>query len=181
MRSIIFYCMGICMLISGCTSVPENVRPVEGFEIPRYLGTWYEIARFDHSFERGLSEVTATYSMREDGGVRVINKGYSQKKGEWDEAEGKAYFVSNSSTGHLKVSFFGPFYASYVIMALDKENYEYALITGPDKDYLWILARTPSLPKKTVDMLLAIAEQAGYDTNKFIWVEHTGNVVETKR
>ena len=179
MRSIIFYCMGICMLISGCTSVPENVRPVEGFEIPRYLGTWYEIARFDHSFERGLSEVTATYSMREDGGVRVINKGYSQKKGEWDEAEGKAYFVSNSSTGHLKVSFFGPFYASYVIMALDKEKYEYALITGPDKDYLWILARKPSLPKKTVDMLIAIAEKAGYDTSKLIWVEHTGNVVET--
>ena len=179
MRSIIFYCMGICMLISGCTSVPENVRPVEGFEIPRYLGTWYEIARFDHSFERGLSEVTATYSMREDGGVRVINKGYSQKKGEWDEAEGKAYFVSNSSTGHLKVSFFGPFYASYVIMALDKEKYEYALITGPDKDYLWILARTPSLPKKTVDMLIAIAEKAGYDTSKLIWVEHTDNTVET--
>ncbi len=179
MRSIIFYCMGICMLISGCTSVPENVRPVEGFELPRYLGTWYEIARFDHSFERGLSEVTATYSMREDGGVRVINKGYSQKKGEWDEAEGKAYFVSNSSTGHLKVSFFGPFYASYVIMALDKENYEYALITGPDKDYLWILARTPSLPKKTVDMLIAIAEKAGYDTSKLIWVEHADNTIET--
>ncbi len=179
MRSIIFYCMGICMLISGCTSVPENVRPVEGVELPRYLGTWYEIARFDHSFERGLSEVTATYSMREDGGVRVINKGYSQKKGEWDEAEGKAYFVSNSSTGHLKVSFFGPFYASYVIMALDKENYEYALITGPDKDYLWILARTPSLPKKTVDMLIAIAEKAGYDTSKLIWVEHADNTIET--
>ena len=179
MRSIIFYCMGICMLISGCTSVPENVRPVEGFELPRYLGTWYEIARFDHSFERGLSEVTATYSMREDGGVRVINKGYSQKKGEWDEAEGKAYFVSNSSTGHLKVSFFGPFYASYVIMALDKEKYEYALITGPDKDYLWILARTPSLPKKTVDMLIAIAEKAGYDTSKLIWVEHADNTIET--
>lgn len=178
MRSTMLYCIGICLLISSCTSVPDNVRPVGEFELPRYLGTWYEIARFDHSFERGLSEVTATYSMREDGGVRVINKGYSQKKGEWDEAEGKAYFVSNSSTGHLKVSFFGPFYASYVIMALDKENYEYALITGPDKDYLWILARTPSLPKQTVDKLITIAEQAGYDTNKLIWVEHTGNAVE---
>lgn len=179
MRFIMFYCIGVCLLVSGCTSVPENVKPVEGFELPRYLGTWYEIARFDHSFERGLNEVTATYSMREDGGVKVINKGYSQQKGEWDEAEGKAYFVNNSTTGHLKVSFFGPFYASYVIMALDKENYEYALITGPDKDYLWMLARTQSLPKPTINKLLTVAEKAGYDTNKLIWVEHTDNVAET--
>ena len=158
--------------LSGCTGVPENVKPVRGFELPRYLGEWYEIARFDHSFEEGLSEVTATYSMRDDGGVKVINRGYSKEDGRWDEAEGKAYFVESETTGHLKVSFFGPFYASYVIMELDQKGYQYALITGPDKDYLWILARTPTISDEVRARLLEKARAAGYDTNKLIWVEH---------
>jgi|TARA_Y100000296_G_scaffold36685_1_gene42449 apolipoprotein D and lipocalin family protein len=158
--------------LSGCTGVPENVKPVRGFELPRYLGEWYEIARFDHSFEEGLSEVTATYSMRDDGGVKVINRGYSKEDGRWDEAEGKAYFVESETTGHLKVSFFGPFYASYVIMELDKKGYQYALITGPDKDYLWILARTPTISDEVRARLLEKARTAGYDTSKLIWVEH---------
>jgi apolipoprotein D and lipocalin family protein len=145
---------------------------VEGFELPRYLGKWYEIARFDHSFEEGLSEVTATYSMRDDGGVKVINRGFSVEENAWDEAEGKAYFVESETTGHLKVSFFGPFYASYVIMELDKEGYQYALITGPDKDYLWILARTPSISDEVRTRLLEKATSAGYDVSKLIWVEH---------
>ena len=156
----------------GCTGVPTNVSPVQDFELPRYLGKWYEIARFDHSFEEGLSNVTATYTMRDDGGVSVINRGYSAEEGSWDEAQGKAYFVGNSSTGHLKVSFFGPFYASYVIMQLDKQDYQYALITGPDKDFLWILARSPNISKATVEALVQTAKDAGYDTNKLIWVEH---------
>lgn len=158
--------------LSGCTGVPENVKPVKDFELPRYLGEWYEIARFDHSFEEGLSEVTATYSMRDDGGVKVINRGYSKEDGRWDEAEGKAYFVESETTGHLKVSFFGPFYASYVIMELDQKGYQYALITGPDKDYLWILARTPTISDEVRARLLEKARAAGYDTNKLIWVEH---------
>lgn len=158
--------------LAGCTGVPEKVEPVEGFELPRYLGEWYEIARFDHSFEEGLSEVTASYSMREDGGVKVINRGYSKEEGKWDQAEGKAYFVENETTGHLKVSFFGPFYASYVIMELDKDGYQYALITGPDKDYLWILARTPTISDEVRARLLEKARTAGYDTSKLIWVEH---------
>ncbi|HBI75487.1 MAG TPA: lipocalin, partial [Alteromonas macleodii] len=90
----------------------------------------------------------------------------------WDEAEGKAYFVESETTGHLKVSFFGPFYASYVIMELDKEGYQYALITGPDKDYLWILARTPSISDEVRTRLLEKATSAGYDVSKLIWVEH---------
>ena len=158
--------------LSGCTGMPDNVEPVKGFELPRYLGKWYEIARFDHSFEEGLSEVTATYSMRSDGGVKVINRGFSKEEKTWDEAEGKAYFVESETTGHLKVSFFGPFYASYVIMELDKEGYQYALITGPDKDYLWILARTPSISDDVRMGLLKKATAAGYDVSKLIWVEH---------
>ncbi|WP_338519056.1 lipocalin family protein [Alteromonas gracilis] len=163
----------LLFILSGCTGVPDNVQPVTGFELSRYLGTWYEVARFDHSFEDGLSEVTATYSMRDDGGVNVINKGFSKEDNSWDEAQGRAFFVGEPSTGHLKVSFFGPFYASYVIMSLDKKNYQYALVTGPDKDFLWILARTPSLPESTIKQLLSTAQQAGYDTDKLIWVEHS--------
>ena len=144
--------------LAGCTSVPEGVTPVTGFESERYLGTWYEIARFDHSFEDGLSRVTATYSKREDGGIRVLNKGYDAATGEWDEAEGKAYFVSDETTGHLKVSFFGPFYASYVIAELDKDNYQYSLVTGPDRSYLWILARQPTLSQDVLDELLSKAK-----------------------
>ena len=158
--------------LAGCTSVPEGVTPVTGFESERYLGTWYEIARFDHSFEEGLSRVTATYSKREDGGIRVLNKGYDAATGEWDEAEGKAYFVSDETTGHLKVSFFGPFYASYVIAELDKDNYQYSLVTGPDRSYLWILARQPTLSQDVLDELLSKAKSLGYATDEFIWVDH---------
>ena len=158
--------------LAGCTSVPEGVTPVTGFESERYLGTWYEIARFDRSFEDGLSRVTATYSKREDGGIRVLNKGYDAATGEWDEAEGKAYFVSDETTGHLKVSFFGPFYASYVIAELDKDNYQYSLVTGPDRSYLWILARQPTLSQDVLDELLSKAKSLGYATDEFIWVDH---------
>lgn len=158
--------------LAGCTSVPEGVTPVTGFESERYLGTWYEIARFDHSFEDGLSRVTATYSKREDGGIRVLNKGYDAATGEWDEAEGKAYFVSDETTGHLQVSFFGPFYASYVIAELDKDNYQYSLVTGPERSYLWILARQPTLSQDVLDELLSKAKSLGYATDEFIWVEH---------
>ena len=158
--------------LAGCTSVPEGVTPVTGFESERYLGTWYEIARFDHSFEDGLSRVTATYSKREDGGIRVLNKGYDAATGEWDEAEGKAYFVGDETIGHLKVSFFGPFYASYVIADLDRAEYQYSLVTGPDRSYLWILARQPTLPKSVLNELVNKAKSLGYPTDELIWVEH---------
>ena len=161
------------MAIAGCTSVPEGVKPVENFEAERYLGTWYEIARFDHSFERGLSKITANYTKREDGGIRVLNRGYNEEEGEWSEAEGKAYFVEDAQTGHLKVSFFGPFYASYVVAALDKEDYSYSLVTGPDRTYLWILSRTPTLPQAVLDQLIARAKSLGFDTSKLIWVDHS--------
>ena len=132
----------VCLL-TGCIGIPENVKPVDNFKLEKYLGKWYEIARLDHSFERGLSRVTADYSLRPDGGVKVINRGYSAKDNKWKEAVGKAYFVKGPDQGFLKVSFFGPFYGSYVVFALDHENYQYALVSGPDKSYLWLLARSP--------------------------------------
>lgn len=165
--------LGICFLLASCTGMPENVTPVKQFELPRYLGTWYEIARLDHSFERGLSQVTANYSLREDGGVNVINRGYSQADKAWKEAEGKAYFVDEADTGYLKVSFFGPFYGSYVVFELDKENYNYALISGPDKDYFWILARQPQLEPDLLQSLIAKAKSLGFATEKLIIVDHS--------
>ena len=160
------------MFTYGCVGIPDNVQPVDGFELERYLGKWYEIARLDHSFERGLSNVTATYSMRDDGGVKVINKGYNTKKGEWDEAEGKAYSIGDPTVGRLKVSFFGPFYGGYNIFELDKENYQYSLVCGPDKSYLWILARDPSIDKTIIDRLVAKASGLGFSTEKLIFVSH---------
>ena len=160
------------LLCVGCVSVPDGVKPVDNFQAQRYLGKWYEIARLDHSFERGLTRVTAEYSRREDGGIRVVNRGYLAGEGKWKEAEGKAYFVHGPDQGFLKVSFFGPFYGSYVILELDKQDYSYALVCGPDKSYLWILARSPELDKNIINRLMSRALSLGFDTGKLIFVKH---------
>jgi apolipoprotein D and lipocalin family protein len=157
---------------AACTGAPEGVEPVTGFELDRYLGTWYEIARLDHSFERGLSNVTADYSLRDDGGVRVINRGYKAEDGEWDEAEGKAYFVGDEDVGQLKVSFFGPFYGGYNVFELDKDGYQYSMVAGPDRSYLWILSRTSDLDDAVLERLLAKAGELGFPLGELIMVEH---------
>jgi len=165
----------LCAAILGlaaCTGAPEGVPVVEDFKLDQYLGTWYEIARLDHSFERGLEKVTANYSLRDDGGVHVVNRGYNAAKGEWDEAIGKAYFVGSRDTGQLKVSFFGPFYGGYNIVELDHENYQYSLVAGPNRSYLWILARSPHLDRAIVDELVARAAQLGFATDELIFVKH---------
>ncbi len=159
----------IAFLFTGCAGVPKGVKPVQGFELNRYLGRWYEIARLDHSFERGMSHVTADYSLRDDGGVRVLNRGYSEKKKEWKSAEGKAYFVKTPDQGYLKVSFFGPFYGSYVVFELDQKYYQYAVISGPNKSYLWILARKPEIDPGLKDTLMSKAAALGFDTTKLIF------------
>lgn len=159
-----------CAMIGGCLGMPENVAPVGNFDIDRYMGKWYEIARLDHSFERGLEQVTAEYSLREDGGVTVKNRGFSAQDNEWNEAMGKAYFVNDSKEGYLKVSFFGPFYGSYVIFELDKENYQYAFVSGPDLSYLWLLSRTPSPSREIIDDFLVRAKKIGFDVNSLIMV-----------
>ena len=160
------------LLLTACVGIPEDVEPVKNFKVDRYLGKWYEIARLDHSFERGLSQVTANYSMRSDGGVKVINSGYSAENSRWKEATGKAYFVENPDIGYLKVSFFGPFYGAYIVFELDHENYQYALVSGPDKSYLWILSRSPKINETTKFMLINKAAELGFDTSKLIYVEH---------
>jgi apolipoprotein D and lipocalin family protein len=156
------------LLISGCTGIPEGVRPVTGFQLDRYLGTWHEIARLDHSFERGLSDVSATYSRRPDGGVDVLNRGYDAAKGQWREASGRAYFLDGPDVGSFKVSFFGPFFGGYHIFALDPD-YRWALVAGYDHDYLWILARERQLPPDLLEGLLDRAHSAGFATDALIF------------
>ncbi|MCC5881152.1 MAG: lipocalin family protein [Halomonas sp.] len=159
-----------CLLLVACTGSPKGTQPVSGFELERYLGQWYEIARFDHSFERGLDCVTAEYTMREDGGVRVVNRGVNLETGEVDEAEGRAYFVRDESVGHLKVSFFGPFYSGYNVLALD-DDYGWALVAGPSRDYLWILSREPELDPDLHANLVERAERMAFPVNEFLRVE----------
>ncbi len=169
------YCNAIllsfALAMAGCMGMPQGVEPVDEFELDRYLGKWYEIARLDHSFERGLEQVTAEYSLRDDGGVRVINRGYSAKDGEWNEAEGKAYIVESEDKGYLKVSFFGPFYGSYVVFELDKENYEYAFVSGPDTSYLWLLSRTPQISDDILQLFRQRARDLGFEVKDLILVQ----------
>ncbi len=164
--------MVFVLLLAGCVNVPENITPVDNFNIERYLGKWYEIARLDHSFERGLTSVSADYSLRSDGGLRVMNRGYSQKEKKWKKIEGKGYFVDHKDDGFLKVSFFGPFYGSYVVFDLDRENYSYALVCGPDKSFLWLLARSPKIDEHLKKNLVDKAAILGFDTDKLIYVRH---------
>ena len=164
--------LAVSLPLCACTGIPEGIEPVDDFELRPYLGTWYEIARLDHRFERGLSNVTATYTLRDDGGVNVVNRGYRASEGEWDSAEGKAYFIGDSDIGRLKVSFFGPFYGAYNIIELDRQNYGYSMVTGPNRSYLWILAREPSLSEPVMEHLIARAAALGFATDELILVEH---------
>ena len=158
----------LCLVLLACTGDDAKYKAITGFEADKYLGTWYEIARLDHSFERGLDKVYAEYSLREDGGMKVINHGFDTKKQKWNEAVGKAYFVEIPDVGRLKVSFFGPFYGAYTIVELDKTSYSYALVTGGD-DYLWILSRTPQMSYIVKQQLIAKAKALGFETDKLIY------------
>jgi apolipoprotein D and lipocalin family protein len=162
----------LALLLAGCVGKPDNITPVDKFDSARYLGTWYEIARLDHSFERGLSRVTAQYSLRDDGGLKVVNRGYDSAKKEWKLAEGKAYFVGQPDVAYLKVSFLGPFYGAYIVFDLDQQDYRHSMISGPDKSYLWILSRTPTMDPATKKRLVDKAQALGFDTTKLIHVEH---------
>ena len=160
----------VALMLAGCAGYPKTVRPVEGFDLERYLGKWYEIARLDHRFERGLINVSAEYSLNADGSVRVLNRGFNVEANEWEDAEGRAVFVEEPDMGYLKVSFFGPFYGSYVIFELDAD-YQYAFISGPDTSYLWLLSRTPVVDAAVYARFLERAGAAGFDVDELIRVE----------
>lgn len=151
--------------------MPEGIVPVKNFNVSRYLGKWYEIARLDHSFEHGLSNVTAEYELRCDDGINVINRGFLAEENKWKVAEGKAYFVGSRDEGHLKVSFFGPFYGSYIIFDLDQENYQYAFVSGYNTSYLWLLSRTPTVSEAVKKRFVEKSKELGFDTNALIFTE----------
>ena len=158
--------------VLGCTGVPKGLKPVSEFDGQRYMGKWYEIARLDHSFERNLSNVSATYAQGSSGLISVTNRGYNEKTGKWKQIEGRARFIGDNTVGSLKVSFFGPFYGGYHVIALDKENYSYAMVAGPNLSYLWILSRSTSLDETILSNLTDKAAEWGFKTTELITVEH---------
>lgn len=160
-------------LVTGCASIgpPPGVTPVAPFDFSRYQGRWYELARLDHSFERGMTDVSAVYSIQPDGSVRVVNRGFDPSAGRWREAVGKALFSGMPTTGSLKVSFFGPFYGGYHVVALDAA-YRWALVMGPDRSYCWILARDKQLDPVQREVITTQAKALGIDTTALIWVAH---------
>ena len=193
----LFISLSACLLIS-CTGTPDNIRPITHFSVDTYLGTWYELARLDHGFERGLEQVSANYSVREDGGIRVLNKGLNSEEQTWQQAEGKAFLMAEDNIGHLKVSFFGPFYGSYIIFELGHDDslklerqladsnaaaateqlssdnqHAYAFVSGHNKKYLWLLARQPQVSDQLKEHFLEQAQLLGFAADELIWVKQS--------
>ena len=172
MKQIKLFMIGLAFIsiFGSCSTIPKGATAVEPFDLNRYLGKWYEIARFDFRFERGLNNTTANYSLNTDGTVKVLNRGFKYDENKWEEAIGKAKQVADGKA-MLKVSFFGPFYGGYNVLALDSE-YKYALVSGSNLDYLWILSRETTIPDDIKTRYLELAGKLGFDTSKLIWVEH---------
>jgi len=173
--------LGLVAFLQGCVlSVPAGVKPVAGFDVNQYLGRWYEIARLDNRFQRGLEQVTATYSLREDGSICVENTGWHSQTGQQKTVVGKAKFVSAKQIGHLKVSFWGPFYGSYVIFHLEAD-YSVAMVCGSNRNYCWILARNPVLSTGDIARYREIARENGFAVEDLIYAPSTvpvSNIVD---
>jgi apolipoprotein D and lipocalin family protein len=166
------FLLALTIICPGCVSVPDGIEPIKGFDSAHYLGKWYEIARLDHSFESGLNNVTAQYSLSADGGIIVLNRGYDEQAKKWKEAKGRAYFVGSKDTGFLKVSFFGPFYGSYIIFGLERNDYQYSFVCGPDRKYLWLLCRTSRISEALKQRFILEAKNLGFETDKLVFVKH---------
>lgn len=162
--------LGLILINSCSVGIPDKANAVQNFDSEKYLGKWYEIARFDFKFEKNMNQVTATYTRNEDGTIKVDNKGYDYVKNEWKQSIGEAKFVKSQNEARLKVSFFKPFWAGYNVIDLE-ENYKYALVAGKNLDYLWILSREKTIPDNIKNRFLEKAKSIGYDTSRLIWVE----------
>lgn len=165
--------LGTCaVLFNACKiTLPKGAKAVKPFDSKRYLGKWYEIARLDFKYEKNLNNVTATYSEKENGQIQVDNRGYDTVKKEWKQSIGKAMLVKDPTEARLKVSFFGPFYSGYNVIALDPD-YQYALVAGNNLKYLWILSRTVSIPVSIKRAYLVQAKKLGYRTEDLVWTAH---------
>ena len=173
MRWILALTLGAAALIytSSCASIPKGASAVKPFDVNKYLGKWYEIARKDFKYEKNLNNVTADYSLNKDGSIRVVNRGYDVVKEEWKESVGKAKPVGDPKEGRLKVSFFGPFYSGYNVIDIDPD-YQYVLVAGDDLKNLWILSRRPTIPEDIQNRYLQKAQEIGYDTSDLVWGAH---------
>lgn len=158
----------ILLSAEACKAQTINTTTVDNLDVERYMGRWYELARYDHRFERNMERCEAYYTLEPDGKIAVRNSGIDTKTGLLRITDGKAKL--GKQPGQLRVSFFLFFYSDYNILALG-EDYDWALVGSSSPKYLWILSRTPSLPKPTIEHILAIARQRGYDTEKLIWVQ----------
>lgn len=163
--------LAVLQACSNSRSIPKGALPVKNFDVKRYTGKWYEIARLDFKYEKGLNNTTAQYTLNPDGSIEVLNRGYDVKKARWKEAKGKAKFVDAQNDGQLKVSFFGPFYSGYNVIAVDPD-YQYALVAGESLAYLWLLSRDPVMPERVKQSFLEKARTLGYDTDDLVWVKH---------
>lgn len=160
----------IALGLSSCVSIPKGAKAVKPFYKEKYLGKWYEIARLDFKYEKGLDHVSATYSVKNSSTIRVDNKGYSAADDKWKESIGKAKLVSGEDEGRLKVSFFGPFYAGYNVIAIDPD-YRYAMVAGNNLKYLWLLSREKTMPEQVKNTYLQQAKGLGYDINNLVWTK----------
>ena len=159
------------LVLAACSTVPPaGAKPVSPFDVDRYAGQWFELARIDHRFEKGLVNTSAHYSRNADGSLKVVNRGFDPVRNIWKEAEGKGQFIGDPTEAALKVSFFGPFYGGYNVVALDPD-YQWAMVVGSNLGYLWILSRTPTLPEGVREKLLAQAAAMGVDVDKVLWVD----------
>ncbi len=161
----------LVLLLASCASIPKGATPVSPFDASKYLGQWYEIARLDFSHERGLDNTTANYSLKENGMLKVLNRGYKKAQQEWTESEGKAKFRGDNNMAALKVSFFGPFYTGYNVIELDPD-YKYALVVGKNTKYMWFLSREKTMPEDIKEKYLKTAENIGFRIEDLIWVAH---------
>lgn len=165
--------LGLGLFAASCSSqkIPQGAEPVQNFNADKYLGKWYEIARYDFAFEKNIDDTMAEYTLNNDGSIKVVNSGYNYKKEKWTKAEGKAKFRDSKDVGALKVSFFGPFYSPYNVIALEGD-YQHALVAGKNLDYLWILSRDKTIPEEVKNRFLTKAQSLGYNTSELVWPTH---------
>ena len=164
----------IAVVLTGCTTT-SDIAAVRDFEPDRYMGTWYEIARLPQYFERDLDEVKARYTLNDDGTIEVENSGV--RDGNVQSITGKArlkYPDANPLSGELRVSFFWPFYSDYRVIEL-APDYSYAVVTAGSRDYLWVLARRPTMEKAQLDGILNRAKEHGFDIGELEYPVHASD------
>lgn len=165
--------LGFLALNSCFVGIPKGATAIQNFEAEKYLGTWYEIARFDHKFELNIDNATANYSLNTDGSIKVVNRGYNYTEKKWKESIGEARFVGNKNEAMLKVSFFKPIWAGYNV--IDLVDYKYALVVGNSTKYMWILSREKNIPEEIKQRFLTKSKNLGFPVESLIWVSQDKN------